>query len=208
MNTKHVFSPEIKSHEHALKSFDAPKTVIVNGLFNEEMAKTFAQDVNEALQTGQLIVPVVIDSFGGSVYSLLSMLDTIASCPGPVATIIKGKAMSCGAVLAASGTKGYRFVGPLATVMVHEVSSGDYGKIVEVKNSVKEAEALNDLIFTLLDQFGDQVPGYFKALVHGAGHADLFFRAADVVKHGLADQIALPNWQIEMSLSRRLVWSP
>ena len=81
-----------------------------------------------AHSTGQKVIPVVIDSYGGQVYSLMSMIAAIESAELPVATIVEGKAMSCGAVLLSFGEQGMRFADPHATVMIHDVSSGGYGK--------------------------------------------------------------------------------
>ena len=58
----------------------------------------------------------------------------------------------------------------------------------------------------MLDKFGGQKTGYFKKLVHNNSHADLFLTANDVIKHGLADHRAVPNWQIDIEYHRKMVW--
>ena len=104
-----------------------PVIVVVNK-FDEQAADEFRNKFSIAQSTGQNVIPVVIDSYGGQVYSLMSMISTIRSSKIPVATIAEGKAMSCGAVLLSFGQEGMRFMDPDATVMIHDVASGQHGK--------------------------------------------------------------------------------
>ena len=101
--------------------------------FDEESAKEFASQVSLAHNTGQNVIPIVIDSYGGQVYSLMSMIAVIKNSELPVATIIEGKAMSCGAVLFTFGEEGMRFMDKDATLMIHDVSSAQWGKVEEIK---------------------------------------------------------------------------
>ena len=123
-----------------------PVIVRVNK-FDEESAKDFATQLALAHNTGQKVIPVVIDSYGGQVYSLMSMIAAIRASELPVATIIEGKAMSCGAVLFTFGEEGMRFMDPDATIMIHDVSSAQWGKVEEIKASAAETERLNKKIY-------------------------------------------------------------
>ena len=67
--------------------------------FTPDGAKKFTQDMSAAHNSGQDIIPIVIDSYGGQVYSLMSMISAIRASELPVSTIVEGKAMSCGVVL-------------------------------------------------------------------------------------------------------------
>ena len=92
MNFLTDVSPLIKTLE--LKQ--EPVIITINN-FDEESAAAFSEAVSMAHNTGQKVIPVIIDSYGGQAYSLLSMISTIKSSTVPVATIVRGKAMSCGA---------------------------------------------------------------------------------------------------------------
>ena len=96
--------------------------------FDEASAKAFSSIVSKAQNTGQPVLPVIIDSYGGQVYSLMSMISNIKHSRIPVATIIEGKAMSCGAILFSFGEEGMRYIDPDATVMIHEVSAMAWDK--------------------------------------------------------------------------------
>lgn len=177
---------------------DLPVVLTVNK-FNEEVAKSFRDTFAKALNTGQKIVPIVIDSYGGEVYSLLSMVAVIKSSPLPVATIVSGKAMSCGAILLSCGTEGYRFADPSATIMIHEVSVGSFGKVEEVKVDAKEAERLNQLIFKLMARNAGKDEDFFLKVVHENNHADLFLNAEDCKKFNLVNHIRIPSFKIKIS---------
>ena len=67
--------------------------------FDEESAKKFSQEMAQAHNTGQKVIPIVIDSYGGQVYSLMSMIAAIKHAELPVATIVEGKAIVTGKLL-------------------------------------------------------------------------------------------------------------
>src|SRR5580692_7984337 len=116
---------------------DLPVVITVNE-FNEKSDKQFREDFMKALNTKQEIVPILISSYGGHVYSLMSMIAVIEASPVPVATIGVGKMFSCGSILLSCGASNLRFCDPYSTVMIHDVSNGIHGKTEEVKSSAAE----------------------------------------------------------------------
>lgn len=177
---------------------DLPMVLLVNK-FDDASAKEFRNDFAKALNTGQKIVPIVIDSPGGAVYSLLSMVGVIKSSPVPVATICCGKAMSAGAILLSCGTEGMRFIDPYATVMVHEAASHTGGKVSEIKADVKETERLNQLILTLMATNIGKPEDYFAKIIHEKSHADLFWNADEAKSNNLINHIRVPNFTVKVS---------
>lgn len=177
-----------------------PRVVVVNK-FNEEAALKFNRELAEAKNSCQPVIPIIIDSYGGEVYSLLSMVDNIHSVgTTPVATIITGKSMSCGAVLFSQGTEGYRFMAPNATLMIHDVSSGNFGKTEEINANAKEVTRLNDLIYDLMAKgTGKKDPKYFWKLVHQKGRADWYLTAAEAKKHNLTNHLHIPSLNIKIN---------
>lgn len=168
------------------------KNAVLVNEFNEYGVKCFKADFDDLNSSSLPIIPVIIDSFGGEVYSLLAMLDIISTAVKPVATIALGKAMSCGSILLACGTEGLRFVGPHATVMVHDVATVSFGKIEELKADVGEAERLNIKIFELLNNKCNKSKGYFQKIVADKKHTNWYLDSKEVIKHGLADHVGLP----------------
>jgi len=177
-----------------------PPVIVRVNKFTEDSAKKFHQDVAMAHNTGQKIIPLVIDSYGGQVYSLLSMVSAIEASELPIATIVEGKAMSCGAVLLTFGEPGLRFADPNATVMIHDVSSGGHGKIEELKADVKEAERLDEKIFTMMARNCGKKDDYFKKKVFNKKHADWFMDAQEAKKHGLVNHLRVPKLNIKVDV--------
>jgi ATP-dependent Clp protease protease subunit len=192
---KSTVSPLIKEVE-----LRKPPVIIRVNRFDEKSANEFAHKVALAHSTGQKVIPVVIDSYGGQVYSLMSMIAAIESAEIPVATIVEGKAMSCGAVLLSFGEQGMRFADPHATVMIHDVSSGGHGKIEELKADVAEAERLDDKIFTMMARNCGKKDDYFKKKVFNKKHADWFMEAQEAKRHGLVNHLRVPKLSIKVDV--------
>ncbi len=181
-----------------------PVTITVNS-FTESSAKEFREAMADANDTNQPIIPIVIDSYGGQVYSLLSMVSTIRASKIPVATIVTGKAMSCGAVLMTCGAEGHRYISQDATVMIHDVSSGTFGKVKEMKADAEEADRLNAKIYEIMAHNCGKDTDYFSKIVHAKGHADWYLTPQEAIKHNLANAIKVPTFQVNASVSMKLV---
>jgi ATP-dependent Clp protease protease subunit len=195
---KYTFSSSPLLKEYELRR--NPVIIRVNK-FDEESAAKFVSEMATAHNTGQKVIPIVIDSFGGSCYSLMTMIAAIKDAELPVATIVEGKAMSCGAILFSFGQEGLRFMDPNATLMIHDVSSGDWGKIEELKASVGEAERLNQKVYTMMARNCGKKDDYFLKLVEKKKQADWFLDAEEAVKHNLANQIRLPSMRISIDVN-------
>jgi ATP-dependent Clp protease protease subunit len=156
--------------------------------------------MSAAQSTGQPIVPVVIDSYGGQVYSLMSMVANIKASKVPVATIVEGKAMSCGALLFSFGTSGYRFVDKRATIMIHDVSSGARGKIEEIKADAKEGDRLNQLLYREMAANCGKEPEFFLKQIHDRSHADWYLDADEALALGLANHIRVPELKLKVDV--------
>lgn len=169
------------------------KNAILVNEFTEYGVKCFKADFDDLNSSNLPLIPIIIDSFGGEIYALFAMLDIIATATKPVATIALGKAMSCGSVLlACGGSDKLRFVGPHATVMVHDAGAISIGKIEELKADVSEAERLNNKIFDLMNEKCNKPKGYFQKLVAGKKHVNWYLDSDEVLKHGIADHIGMP----------------
>ena len=197
MNVIRYFSPLLKEP----KLIDDLPVIIRVRKFDEPSAKEFSTLMMKAQNTGQPIVPVIIDSYGGQVYSLMSMISDIKHSKIKVATIVQGKAMSCGAILFSFGSEGYRFMDPDATVMIHDVSSMEWGKIEEIKASAGEADRLNQKIYHMMAKNCGHHVEYFLDIVHEKGHADWFLDANEALKHNLANHQRVPELKIKADVN-------
>jgi len=168
--------------------------------FDEPAVMKFHQEVAQAHNTGQKVIPIVIDSYGGQVYSLMAMISAIKHAEMPVATIVEGKAMSCGAILFSFGDEGLRFMDPDATLMIHDVSSMEHGKVEEIKASAKETERLNTIVYTMMARNCGKKDDYFLKMVDKKKHADWFLDAQEAKRHKLANQLRVPSLNVEVNV--------
>ena len=176
-----------------------PVIITVNE-FTEESVIKFNERMCHAQNSGQQVIPIEIDSFGGQAYSLMAMISSIKTSRVPVATIVHGKAMSCGAILASFGSEGLRFMDKDATMMIHDVSSFAFGKIEELKSDVREAERLNKKVYTMMARNCGKADDYFLNLIHDKGHSDWFLEAEEAKQHGLIDHIRIPEMKINVNV--------
>jgi len=198
------FIADLSEHLKSVELRNDPVIIRVNK-FDEDSAKDFVEAMSIAQNTGQTVIPVIIDSYGGQVYSLMSMISAIKSSRIPVATIVEGKAMSCGAILFTFGAEGMRFMDPDSTLMIHDVSSGSWGKVEEVKADSKEADRLNKKVYEMMARNCGKQPDYFLKIVHDRGHADWYLDATEAKTHNLANDLRLPTFKVKVSVDFSLV---
>lgn len=178
-----------------------PKIILVNK-FSEESAKEFRKDFSNALDTGQDIIPIVIDSYGGNIDSLLSMVDIIEASPKSVITFATGKAISCGAVLFTCGEK--RYISQHTRVMIHDVAGISLGKISKLKIDTKENSRLNDVVYAIMDKNIGKKKGYISKIVEKRNREDWFLTAKQAKKHNIATHIGVPKFKASISMKMLL----
>lgn len=201
---KKYISLDSRIHGDIKEFLDLPISITIND-FNESSVKKMTIGISKAQQTRQEILPILIDSYGGDAYALMSMISLLESYEYPVATIVAGKAQSCGAILFAMGTPGYRFMSPHAVLMLHQVSSFLEGKVNETASGQKESERLNDLAYELMAKQCGKPKDYFTELMFSKGNADLFLNAKEAKKHKICDHIRIPSLKTTISVKIELI---
>lgn len=172
--------------------------------FNEDSGRLFYETLNKALLAGQSFLPMAIDSYGGNAHGLLSLIDAMRSSSIPVATVIQGKAMSCGAMLAALGERGMRFIGPQSHIMVHHVASFMGGILPQIKADLAHGEDLERQIFELMDEHCGHKPGFFRDKLKPREGADWYIKPHEAVGLGLVDHVRIPRFDVHVSAAMTL----
>lgn len=131
-------------------------------------------------------INLYINSRGGIVTSLLAMIDAMSLVPNDFATICIGQCASCGAVLLSAGTKGKRYITENARVLIHQVSSGMWGKNSEIQADAKEADRLNKLLIGMLAKNCGKSVEEIEQLTLGG---DLVLDAEQAVEFGIVDAV-------------------
>lgn len=169
---------------------DRPNNRIWVGDFDDAAAKSFVEKVLDISSRDEdAPIMVLIDSDGGKIHSLISMIGVMDSVPNPFITVAVGRAFSAGAVLLAHGDA--RFASPLARIMIHESSAGVFGHIEDGKTGMAEWELLNKTLLGILSKDMKKPPEDLMKLLKACGR-DVYLSADDAVKHGIIDNIGLP----------------
>ena len=95
-------------------------------------------------------VHLYIGSPGGSVYHGMGIYDTMQYIPCPVATYVLGAAASMGAVLAAAGATGKRFILPHSRMMIHQPLGGARGPATDLKIELDEMLRTQQQLYAVL----------------------------------------------------------
>jgi ATP-dependent protease ClpP protease subunit len=181
---------------------DEPVIIRVNE-FDEEALEDFEEDLDEAHATGQPVIPICIDSYGGSAYGVLGMIAAIEQARVPVATILTSKAMSAGAILFMFGTEGYRFMHPHASMMIHDIGSWTAGKVEEIKADTKNLDEMNRAVYKRASVHIGQPAEFLGELIKSHNHVDWFLGAKEAKKHNIANHLKIPCFEVEISLDVR-----
>lgn len=89
-------------------------------------------------------IKLFINSFGGSVYDGLAIVDIIKQSKTPVHTISIGSSMSMGFWIYLAGHK--RFVGEHSTLMFHDIATWVWDKSESIKQELNEMLRLQKII--------------------------------------------------------------
>jgi len=134
--------------------FSKNRIIYFNGTFTEnKVQETIKKLLEYEVEDSSKDILMFIDTNGGYVDSFMAIHDTIKMLRSNVATMCIGKAMSCGAMLLISGTKGKRFITPNSRVLIHELSVSSSGKLSDISRDVTESERLQKIINSFILQY-------------------------------------------------------
>lgn len=159
-------------------------------VFNQENALNVRKSIIKAANENEDIpIIVYINSYGGSVDALNSLLDTFKSVPNKIITVGCGTAMSAGAVLLSAGDQ--RYITPNSRVMIHKVSSMSWGNVDDLKNDADETVRLNDQMMQLLAKNCKKTLKQLNELLKEK--RELYLPASACVKFGIVDKVGFPR---------------
>lgn len=146
-----------KDNTEVVKNRDFDETSIFPWVYdiNEEVAIKFHERLMSQFEENPYRPIIIhINSYGGDVDALFSMLDTMDSIRAMAPpdfkflTVAKGKACSAGAVLLSYGD--YRFADPNARIMVHQVIGGNWGSQPANEVEFKEISRMNTKLLNVI----------------------------------------------------------
>ncbi len=160
--------------------------------FDEKTANILSSKLHAAIQSGQGVFPIEIDSYGGDAYSLCGMIDTIESAKEliQVATVAVGKAFSSGIFALASGTSGLRFAGPSSSLMIHNVQARIGGSFESLKVDMKETSRLNKQLMKFLGKATGKDAKFYEEKL--SENRDWYLTPQQAKRIGIVDHVKLP----------------
>lgn len=163
------------------------RMIFLSGSFTEEKAKNvITQIFSLEAQDPTKDIVLIIDSYGGYVHSLMAIHDVIKHLTRcDVVTLGIGKQMSCGQMLLMSGTKGKRFLTPNSRVLIHQISSGAFGKLSDMELDIAESKRLQKLFEKLIIQYSKVTKQKLKELMK----VDSYITAEEAKDLGIVDGI-------------------
>lgn len=127
-----------------------------------------------------------INSFGGSVFAALSAIDTIIASDIPIVSIVEGGAASAATLISVVCQE--RKITPHSFMLVHQLSSGFWGKMEEIKDEFLNLKKLMKTLtriykeYTSVDETGEcKIKDLLKR--------DLWLSAKECLKNGMVDEI-------------------
>lgn len=154
----------------------------------------------ESLSDKTAPIVVYIDSDGGDIDGLASMVATIKSVPNPIYTVCVGRACSAAAFLLSFGDK--RYCDERATVMIHKLSAAAIGHLDDINEYTKELNRVNDLWLREVASNCGLTLRTMKQKLKGHNR-DLYMSAQEAKDMGLIDEIGVPEMQLKLKGSKR-----
>jgi ATP-dependent Clp protease protease subunit len=144
-------------------------------------------EINAEDAKKQTVEPIklIINSFGGEVFSGLALIDVIDSSQTPIHTICHGTAMSMALIIYAAGH--HRIASKYATFMYHEAAYEINGKVSFHKQELKETERIDKICDAYLiskTKFTQKV-----LQPHRDKQAEWYFDVKTAQRYGLVDEI-------------------
>tara|TARA_B110000483_G_C17990122_1_gene463176 strand:+ start:120 stop:794 length:675 start_codon:yes stop_codon:yes gene_type:complete len=154
---------------------------------------TSLRDVSKKLQyirsdlgAENLKIYLHINSNGGSVFAALAAIDTIISSPIPIVSIVEGGAASAATLISVVCQE--RKVTPNSFMLVHQLSSGFWGKMEEIKDefiNLKKLMRTLTKIYKKHTKIDDSEETTLKSLLK----RDLWLSSKECLKYGMVDVV-------------------
>lgn len=146
-------------------------------------------------------IEIYINSPGGCVHSAMAVIDYIQASRFKFTSIIQGCAASAATLISVvcDNRKIYRN----SMVLIHELSSGAYGKMFEINDYVNGLRKLMDCIINIyVENTNVSIVSLKKTLKQ-----DIFWSAEEALKLGIVDEIIKPLKTIKYIRSKKYVIS-
>ena len=127
-----------------------------------------------------------INSYGGSVFAALSAIDTIMKNKIPIISIVEGGAASAATLISVVCSE--RKITPNSYMLVHQLSSGFWGKMEEIKDEYINLKKLMKTL-TRIYKKHTSIDDSDDTTVKDLLKRDLWLNSNECLKYGMVDLI-------------------
>lgn len=152
---------------------------------DEETVAALTEQLFFLSQISNEDITLMINSDGGNVSDGLALYDIMKLVPCDIRTICVGMAASMAAIILAGGTKGKRFVMKHSRIMMHQLYSGQEGKLSDLKNDLKECERVERICNEILSE----ATGQPLSKIQKDQQKDFWMSAEEAIEYGIADKM-------------------
>jgi ATP-dependent Clp endopeptidase proteolytic subunit ClpP len=124
-----------------------------------------------------------INSYGGSIFAGLSAVDYIKNSEAPVTSVVDGCAASAATMM--SIVADHRLIYEHSFMLIHQLSSGMWGKYEELKDDMKN----NNLLMKTIKDIYQKHTKIPKTKLNQILKHDLWLDAKTCLRYGLVDDI-------------------
>lgn len=162
------------------------RIVMLTEDFNDQMASIIVgQLLYLQSEDSEKEIKMYINSPGGSVTSMWSIIDTMNSIKPDVSTVCIGMAASAASLTLAAGAKGKRFILPHAEVMIHQPLGGIEGQASDIEIRTKHILRTKDLLHEfMVKKTGQPLKKITKDM-----DRDYYMSAKEALDYGIVDKI-------------------
>lgn len=175
------------------------------GVFNNDMLKNFLHFYAKIEEKKLNHAVIFIDSPGGYVHVLNSMLSIMENSQINWHTVVIGTAASCGLLLAAGGH--YRYATDRAEFMFHDVSAGTHGKVDEMEEDVARIKKLSNSVMTKFAKRTKHPKKWWLEQADATKNRELWFDCKKAIELGAIDHMGIPSMypglEVQVTLNSR-----
>jgi ATP-dependent Clp endopeptidase proteolytic subunit ClpP len=148
--------------------------------------KLIGADLMHAANMLDIPVPDIklhINSPGGSLFDGLAAVDYVRRSKAPVHSIVEGAAASAATLISVMAHR--RSINKHSYIMIHQLSSGLFGKFEELVDDMENNKSLMKVIQNIYLEKTKIPPNILKEVLK----KDIYFDAKQCLKYGLVDDI-------------------
>ena len=134
-------------------------------------------------------IKLYVNTYGGSADEMFAIYDVMNFCKQhcDIQTIGLGKVMSAGTLLLAAGTKGKRYLGSHARVMLHAVNGGHVGELHNLQNEMEQMAGLQESYIQAMSNETSMTKRQIQTLINRK--VNVYLNSEEAIEKGLADEV-------------------